>query len=101
MKKTKIFLAKAIPSGTIVSLTNQEGHYKRIRIVRQVFVNYHVFDILEVKFENVKSTTILFLSMFHCHFSFVSIRIAKFRHLSHFLKLSLMLSYFCVLIESR
>ena len=95
MKKTKIFLAKAIASGTIVSLTNQEGYYKRIRIIRQVFINYHVFDILAVKFENVKSTT-----EFHCHFSFVSIRIAKFRHLSHFLKLSLMVSYFCVLIES-
>ena len=101
MKKTKIFLAKVIASGAIVSLTNQEAYYKRIRIIRQVFVNYHVFDILAVKFEDVKSTTILFLSMFHCYFSFVSIRIAKFRHLSHFLKLSLMLSYFCVLIESR
>ena len=63
MKKTNIFLAKAIVLGTIVSLTNQEGYYKRIRIIRQGFVNYHVFDILVVKFENVKSTTILFLSV--------------------------------------
>ena len=48
-KKSKHFIVKAIASGTIVSLTNQEGHYKqrsqRSRITKQVFVHYHVFEI--------------------------------------------------------
>ena len=47
--KTNIFIVKAIASGTIVSLTNQEEHYKqrsqRSRITKQVFVYYHVFEI--------------------------------------------------------
>ena len=29
VKKTNIFIAKSIASGTIVSSTNQEGHYKQ------------------------------------------------------------------------
>ena len=49
MKKTNIFIVKAISSGTIVSLKNEEGHYKersqRSRIKKQVFVYYHVFEI--------------------------------------------------------
>ena len=48
-KNNKNFIVKAIASGTIVSLTNQEGHYKqrsqRRRITKQVFVYYHVFEI--------------------------------------------------------
>ena len=49
MKKTNIFIVKTIASGTTVSLTNQEGHYKqrsqRSRVTKQVFVYYHVFEI--------------------------------------------------------
>ena len=49
VKKKKKFIVKPIASGTIVSLTNQEGHYKqrsqRSRMTKQVFVYYHVFEI--------------------------------------------------------
>ena len=75
-KKNKNFIVKAIASGTIVSLTNQEGHYKqrsqRRRITKQVFVYYHVFEISANskggQVPNVKSTKILFLFMFYYHF---------------------------------
>ena len=54
-----------------------------------------------VKFENVKSTKILFLFMFYYDFQFVLIQIAKFRQVPHFLKLPSKLSYFRVLMEDR
>ena len=34
VKKTNICIVKAIASGTIVSSTNQEGHYKRVLLNR-------------------------------------------------------------------
>ena len=49
VNKTSIFIVKPIASGTIVSSTNQEEHYKqrslRRRITRQVFIDYLVFEI--------------------------------------------------------
>ena len=48
-KNDFFFIVKVIASGTIVSLTNQEGHYnqrsQRSRITKQVFVYYHGFEI--------------------------------------------------------